>query len=301
MDIGVCVGVLTTRILAARSPTIPLHTFIGLLVSFFQLLSLVLMPSGLGKDVKNWMLLLGFPFMHLSVRATNAFSTYLVPWAALEPYVCTNCKLLFLWTFLLSCTALFLTFSSFNKVTSFHRLSLFNSICMPDAPFAVSALFCQWSSGASYWNATFSFATSMQWTVFSLIAPAVFLANSYHSAFYTFNEYKENFFNWGFLIKGELVAVIYFEHFATVWFTETPGLRIVLLVLILYAFKKLQEVYWPYTLREANIVAEDCYWSAILAVLWRWFQRQWLLYAALLLPCRHLLLLRSLLPSKLKP
>lgn len=298
METSLVGTVLLVRIIAARNPGNAIFTFIGLIVGFGQLVTLVLLQTPINDQFKHWSTLVLFPFMHLSVQITAIIRENTDPWPSISAYICSNCTNLFLWTFLLSCFSLILTFSSFDRVKSYNRLSIFNSLCIPDAPLAVSALFCQWSSGESYWNATFSFATSMQWTVFSVIAPAIFLAGGNNTRFTSVNEYKDSYSEWGFVIKGELVAVIYFEHFASVWFTETPGLRVVLLVLMLYMFKKIQELYWPYRLREANIVAEDCFWTAILAVIWRWFQQQWILYLALLLPCRQLILLRSLFQSK---
>lgn len=297
METGLCVTVLLVRVLAARSPGKPVCTFIGLIVGFVQLITLVLLLSPAGDQFKHWSMLISFPFLQLSMQITAFVRANLAPWPSFTAYLCSNCADLFLWTFLLSCFALLLTFSSFDRVKSYSRLSIFNSMCIPDAPLAVSALFCQWSSGESYWNATFSFATSMQWTVFSLIAPAIFMAGPNYTRFASSNEYKESFYEWEFMVKGELVAVVYFEHFASVWFQETPGLRVVLLVFMLYVFKKLQEIYWPYRLREANVVAEDCFWSAILVVVWRWFQQHWILYLAAL-PCRQLWLLRSIGHSK---
>jgi len=298
METGLGMTVLLVRILAARSPAKPICTFIGLIVGFAQLITLLLLLAPVNDQFKHWSMLLAFPFLQLSVQVTVFLRDNLAPWPSISAYLCTNCTDLFLWTFLLSCSALLLTFSTLNRAKSYSRLSVFNSICIPDAPLAVSALFCQWSSGESYWNATFSFATSMQWTVFSLIAPAIFLSGPNHARFLCENEYKDSFYEWEFMVKGELVAVVYFEHFASVWFQETPGLRVVLLVFMLYVFKKLQEIYWPYRLREANVVAEDCFWSAILAVVWRWVQQQWILYLAVLLPCRQLWLLRTLVRAK---
>ena len=292
MEVVVCAGVAAARVVLSSVQQGQIHTFVNLGIAHLQFLTLVLLISPVQSEWVETMTLVAFPTMHLTLKGTDWIGGLMDAPEWLSGMVCEGCGRLFLWTLLLSLLALLITFSSRDRRVSFQRLSVFNTLCLPDAVLAVSSVFCRWQSGLSYWHASFSFATAIQWTVFSLIAPAICFTNPVHWGNFTSTVYKEPFKIWTYALRGEMVSIVFFQHFSEVWFKPTPGLTIVLLCLMLYTCMKVQEIYWPYISREANIVSEDCYFSVLLITLWKWFQVDWLFYLGLLFPLRQVVLLK---------
>lgn len=251
---------------------------------------LLILCTAYEPHLRPWMQVLFdlvFPMYNLSLAlypyTTLPLLSSLTSLQGCQAILSWNLALLFL-AFLCTCVR-----SCPNR---YELLTYFNLLVVPDAQLVVSRAFARYGRTQTQLQAAFCFATSMEWALFSLLLPAIHLADSSYSsgnsAKLIYNaDYRQDYSLWPIVVQSFQLLLIYVLHFTRVYFVSLPGFTMVILLLLGYVYRQLQAGSWPYTLRVLNFMADDTAFALELLVLWTRWRSEYLLIVAFALPLRQ--------------
>lgn len=252
---------------------------------------LLILYSAYEPHLRPWMQVLFdlvFPVYNLSL-ALYPYTT--LPLLSSLASSLQGCHTILSWNLVLVFFALLCTCAC-SCSTRYELLTYFNLLVVPDTQLVVSRAFARYGRTQTQLQATFCFATSMEWALFSLMLPAIHLADSSYSSTYSSkliygSDYRSGFSLWPMAVQSFQLLLVYVLHFTRIYFASLPGFTMVILLLLGYTYRQIQTGNWPYTLRVLNFMADDTALALELLVLWTRWRSEYLLIGAFVLPLRQ--------------